>query len=88
MSSADPYERWRNRRSDVEVDEQFADWVMEALRAPADERPGAVPPAPGVLRVASRFAATAALVAATIFIGLLRLESVAALILLLSSEGF
>jgi hypothetical protein len=41
-----------------------------------------------VLRVASRSAAAAALVAASILIGLLRLESVVALVLLLSSEGF
>ena len=87
MSSADPYERWRSKRSDVEVDEQFADRVMEALRAVDLERPGAVPPSPTVLRVVSGSAA-AALVAASIFIGLLRLESVAALVLLLSSEGF
>jgi hypothetical protein len=87
MSNADPYETWRTKRSDVEVDEQFADRVMEALRAPGLEGPGAVPPSPTVLRVVSRCAA-AALVAASILIGLLRLESVAALVLLLSSEGF
>ncbi len=88
MNGADRYETWRSKRSEVEVDEQFADRVMEALRAPGLVRPGSAPPAPAVLRVASRSAAAAALVAASLLIGLLRLESVAALVLLLSSKGF
>ena len=87
MSDPDPYETWREQRSDVDVDEQFADRVVEALRGSDLQTPGAVPPSSIVLRVASHTAA-AALVAASILVGLLRLESVAALVLLLSSEGF
>ncbi|MFH1267210.1 MAG: hypothetical protein ABIK89_15890 [Planctomycetota bacterium] len=87
MSGTDPYEAWKRKRSDVEVDPQFTGRVMEAVRA-SGAPPEAEPAPRGVFLVAARFVAAAALVAASVVLGVLRIESVAALVLFFSSEGF
>ena len=88
MSNADPYEAWRQKRSDPEVDPRFADRVMATLRASGD-LPGCAEVGPrGALRSAFHYAVTAALLAASAGVGVLRIESVAALVLLFSNEGF
>ena len=86
MSGADPYEAWRKQRSDVERAPGFADRVMRPVRA--CERPPAAASRPCGLRFASHYAAAAALLLVSVAAAVLRIESVVALILLFSSEGF
>ncbi|HUT94094.1 MAG TPA: hypothetical protein VMY37_31825 [Thermoguttaceae bacterium] len=88
MSGADPYEAWRKQRSDVEVAPGFADRVMRAVGA--CERPPADAEAspPRGFRFASHYAAAAALLLVSVVAAVLRIESVVALILVFSSEGF
>ncbi len=88
MNVPDPYEAWREKRRTVPVDEQFADRVMERIRTskPPPASPGL--PRGGLIALGARWSAMAALLAASAVIGLLRIESVAALILLFSPEGF
>jgi len=88
MTSADPYEAWKKSRADVDVDPRFADRVIDSLHAPGDPARRAEPPSRGVVGVASGYVAAAALLAASVVFGLLRIESVIAFVLFLSSEGF
>lgn len=88
MNGPDPYEAWKKMRSEVERDPRFADRVMRAVRA-CDRPPGdAEPASPGPFYVACHYVAAAALLVAGLVVTVLRIESVAALILLFSSEGF
>ena len=88
MSRADPYETWRAGRSDVQVDEQFADRVMDSLRTSGRPRSGAQGPPRRGFRFASHPVAAAALFAAGLIVGLLQVGSLTAFILFFSSEGF
>lgn len=85
MNSAEEYDAWKKRRADVEVDPQFVDRVIDSLPPPGRL---AEPPSRGLIGVASRYLAAATLLAASLVFGLLRIESVVALVLFLPSEGF
>ncbi len=88
MTSNDPYEAWRKRRAEVDVEPGFTDRVIDSLRTPA-ERAALSEPAPrGAVRVAWGYVGAAALLAASLLFGLLRIESVVAFVFFLSSEGF
>jgi hypothetical protein len=88
MNGPDPYEAWKKTRSEVAVDPGFADRVMRAVRACERPRIDAEVTSRGRFRTAFHYVAAAALVAGGLIVAVLRIESVAALILLFSSEGF
>jgi hypothetical protein len=88
MNGPDPYEAWNKMRSEVEPDPGFTDRVMEAVRACERQQSDAEPAYHGAFHFAFHFAAAAALLFASLVVTVLRIESVAALILLFSSEGF
>jgi hypothetical protein len=88
MNNPDPCEAWKKTRSEVEVDPGFTDRVMRAVRACERPQSDAKPASRGAFHFASHFAAAAALLLAGLVVTVLRIESVAALILLFSSEGF
>jgi len=88
MNSAEVYEAWRKRRADVEVNPRFADRVIDSLPPPGQTAGLAEPSPRGLVGVTSRYLAAAALLTASLVFGLLRIESVVALVLFLPSEGF
>ena len=87
MNGTDRYEIWRRRRSAVDAPPGFADGVMQLLESPED-----VASVPTISRPKLRHriwngCVAASVVAACLGIGLLRIQTLMALVLATSSEG-
>ncbi len=87
MNSSRLYDRWKDKRSAVEVDDRFADRVIDEIRQCQPRRPSDVVSAGETGRGASHRFLVAALVVAGIVVGVLRVGSVIAFILFTSTEG-
>jgi len=86
MNGQDRYEAWKRERSDVEVDERFADLVMAKVRA-SGARKGHVSVNAPAGRTWRR-AAAAAVLAAGLAVALTRMAAMAAFVLGISQEVF
>ena len=88
MNDSRLYDRWRGRRSDVEVHSGFADRLMDEIhRAECRRSTGGLAGGGGRSPISHRFLA-AALVIVGVVVGILRVGSVIAFVLFTSSEGF
>jgi len=90
MNSDDPYSDWKRQRSHVDVDDRFADRIMERIEGiePVQRRPPAIVAERGSHRFAWRVRVTAAVLVVGLGIGLLRAGSFFVFLLLSTSRGY
>ncbi len=90
MNSDDPYRLWKRRRSHVDVDDRFADRVMERIGGlePVQPRSPAAVAERGSHRFAWHVRVTAAVLVVGLGIGLLRAGFFIVFLLLSTSRGY
>ncbi len=90
MNSDDSYSDWKRRRRQVDVDDRFADRIMERIDGiePVQRRPAAIVAERGSHRFAWRVQVTAAVLVVGLGIGLLRAGFFIVFLLLSTSRGY